>query len=86
MVDIAGAVLGTPVKYAIGAVGLVTGQIKPSDLNLTVGYAPEAFGARQSIEPSNRIQTNPVTRALTYHYNTSVLQSLTDMIVSPTVP
>ena len=82
LVDIAGAVLGTPVKYAIDAVGLLSGQIKPSDLNLTIGYAPEAFGMRRMIEASSRVSASPLTR----HYNSSVLQSLTDMILAPAAP
>jgi hypothetical protein len=68
-----------PVKYAIDAVGLLSGQIKPSNLNLTIGYTPEVFGTRRMIEASSRISASPLSR----HYNSSVLQSLTDMILAP---
>jgi hypothetical protein len=71
------AVIGTPVKYGVQAIGLLTGQIKPSEMNLTIGYVPEAFGTRHAIQPADS-SWSPLTR----HFNNSVLQSLTNQYLS----
>ncbi|MBA4077818.1 MAG: hypothetical protein C0508_22510 [Cyanobacteria bacterium PR.023] len=72
LVDGLAALLGTPVKYGIAAVGFLSSQTSFSNLNITVGYAPEAFGARHMILPANN-SWGPLTR----HSNSSVLRSLT---------
>ncbi|MEK6789605.1 MAG: LysM peptidoglycan-binding domain-containing protein [Pseudomonadota bacterium] len=77
LIDGLAAVLGSPVKYGIQAIGLLTGQVRSSELNLTIGYAPEAFGTRHMILPANN-DWSPLTR----HLNNSILQSLTDQYLS----
>ncbi len=75
--DTAAAILASPVKYAIGIASLMTGQTSFSDVNLTVGSVPEAFGKRRLIEPAD-LSWGMLTR----HSNTSVLRSLGQQTLS----